>query len=162
MLERAQMFEPTLIAEAHAAAAQAPAAGTDPQTLMWLVSGLVSGLVIGLGGLLYHKAPPNPSAPQHKTDPSIEQAQVFFQGPFQAIIDRLNTAVLTLERIVGQNTDLREHFGEIMRTTRHDLKGVLQVMSQEQEHDAEELKRLLHDLSNVVGRLDEFLRARVK
>lgn len=154
------MFALIVIAEVHAATA-APAPTVDNQALMMIIMGIVGGIVAGLGSVFYKKSPTTPPAP----DPpqrSIEEAKVFFQGPFQAILDRLNTAVLTLERIVGQNADLREHFGELLRTTRHDLKGVLQVMSQEQEHDSEELMRLLHDLSNVVGRLDEFLRARIK
>lgn len=154
------MFEPSLFTEALAAAPAASPPQVDQSTLMYIIGGVVMGIVGGIGGLLYRKAPNSEKAKIGEQE--IEDAKVFFQGPFQQIIDRLNTLLLTLERLVGQSTDLKEAFADTLRQTRHDLKNTLQVMSQENEHDVEEIKRLLHDAATVLGRLDEFLRARMK
>lgn len=150
------MFVQSLIGNASAATAAAPQ--MDPQTLMYVVGGIVSGILLGIGGLFAKKAPPNGLA----SKPDVEQAQVFFQGPFQALLDKQNATTLALERLVGLNAETREHFADLLRSTRHDLKNALQVLSQEQEKDSEEIKRLLHEQDSVLGRLDEFLRARVK
>lgn len=139
------MFGLLLAAKAEAAQA-ATSSGVD---LMTLIGGIVSGLVLGLGGLLYGKAPgvkPPESAPIH-------EANVFFQGPFQAILDRINTAVLTLERIGGLSTELRETFSELLRSTRHDLKNVMQVMGQAQERDAESIKDLVRGIERALGEM---------
>lgn len=152
------MSEPSLVTEAFAAAAGAPT-GFDPQTIMYVVGGIVSGIVVGIGGLLYRKSPngvgPVPAAPP--TPPVVD-----ILGPYQQIFDRLGAIQLTLERVAGGHVETREATASALQQTRHDLKGVLQEMNKTFEGDIEELKRLMRDQNTVSDRLDEFVRARLK
>lgn len=125
--------------------------------MMTIIMAVVGGIVLGLGSLFYKKAPPN-STPVIPTDPFIQEARVFFQGPFQAILDKLSTAVLALERLSGLNVELKEALGDLLKATRHDIKNVLQVMSQEADKDTESIKRQVHqdthELSERLGRIE--------
>jgi Asp-tRNA(Asn)/Glu-tRNA(Gln) amidotransferase C subunit len=169
---RGRMFEPSLIAEVSAASG-AGSVPNDPQTLMYIVGGIVSGLVVGLGTLLYRKSPNGQVAPSQPSQPSFPapappNVEVFAQGPYQVLLDRLSAMQLTLERIAGGHIETREATAQALQTTRHDLKAVLQHMSQASETDSaeiradtKEIKRLLREQNDVSGRLDEFVRAKL-
>lgn len=160
------MFEPSLVADAWAATAGAPPpSGSDPQTIMYIVGGIVSGIVVGIGTLLYRKAP-NGQGPT----PTVH---VDVLGPYQQIFDRLGAAMLALERIAGGHIETREATAKALQTTRHDLKAALQQMNQAQEADMQqlrhsfetamdEIKRLMRKQNEVSDRLDEFIRAKLK
>lgn len=149
------MFEPSLVADAWAATAGTPpASGADPQTIMYIVGGIVSGMVVGIGTLLYRKAP-NGQGPT----PTVH---VDVLGPYQQIFDRLGAAMLALERIAGGHIETREATAKALQTTRHDLKAVLHEMGQAIEADMDEIKRLMRKQNEVSDRLDEFIRAKLK
>lgn len=147
------MFAQILIAEANAATTGASST-VDMQTLIMTI---VSGIVLGLGTLLYKKAP-NGEKPQ--VAPPVNVDAVL--GPYQAIFDRLGTIQLTLERIAGGHVETREATANALQMTRHDLKAILHEMGQAAEADMEEIKCLMRVQNAVSDRLDEFLRAKIK
>lgn len=165
MRGRAQMYDLTLIPKAWAATAP-DAHGVDLQTVMYIIMGIVGGIVTGVGTLLYRKAP----TPDKVDSPPIS---IEVLGPYQVIFDRLGAIQLTLERIAGGHVETREATAEALRTTRHDLKAVLHQMGQAEENDfadlkklvhteLDEIRRLMHVQNTVSDRLDEFVRAKLK
>lgn len=160
------MFEPVLVAEALRAAVPpappSPGAAVDAQQIMGVVGGIISGIVLGLGALFYkgaNSAAPKQPAPSLESVPTLE---TFAQGPYQAILDRLAAVAMMQERLAGSHFELREAIAEALRVTRHDLKGELQAVVTANERDAEEIKLIARELDAVLGRLDEFVRAKIK
>lgn len=156
------MFDPVLAAEVIASPPVGVPQNADPQALMYWISSIVGGIVLGISALFYRTAPPasapvpapKPEAAKPDAPPPGDPAQLIFaQGPYQAILDRLGAIALMQERVAGINIELREALAEALRATRHDLKGVLHEMGTANEADAEDIKALLRSLTTETNRL---------
>jgi hypothetical protein len=132
---------------------------------------LLLGSLITWRTLVQPAPPPKDPAPQPPVPPggAAEGAHVYFQGPLQRIDERLAGMQAMLERLSALHYETREQTAVGLQLTRHDVRSILQELVSDSEREGGEIKtvlrdieRGLNDLAGNFGRLDEFVRARVK
>jgi phage-related tail protein len=166
------MFDAPLISDAHAAAAAAaPGGGLEAETIMAVVGGIVSGIVLGLGALFYrhgHAPPPKRAATTADAVAALgEGTQLFLQGPASDVQAKLAAALVLLEKLAALHYETREQIATGLQITRHDLRGALGEDALQASRESNEIRALVtaiavkvDDLNLTLGRLDEFVRAR--
>lgn len=166
------MLEPTLVNDAFAAATAPPAtSGVDPQAIMYVVGGIVSGIVVGVGALFYRNSPSSNlrSGPQPIQTPASESAQLFFSGTAKEILERLGAAIVILEKLSSLHYETREQIAQHMAQTRHDIRNAVGEDAAEASRENLELRQAIIELQRTVsdtnvklGLLDQFMRIKVK
>lgn len=149
-----------LFANVAAVATGSEMPGLGPFPILQLFGGIFSLIAVGLGLFVYRKVP-NSETVAGAPRVNAPSTEIYLGGPYQAILDRLGAIALGQEKLAALHYELRENWAEALRTTRHDLKSALQEVGGGAESDAKDLRRGQEELTRVLGRLDEFLRAKL-